>query len=218
MYMIDHHACMRLAVLTILRGTPGSIFHFGVVCSSWVGICRGTTRRTYLAPLGDITLDCVRAANCMMSRSASFAADCTLPTVVMIQHFCPVRVVLLLWLVQARGCFWTLEQPATSLAWRHHRFRQLCRRLRVWRIGFWLGMFGAKSPKRLRLWANSKAIRAFKTQPMTKKDRDRLPQRLAKKKINSRGEVTYTGDKAALKESQTGTYMQCMYSECTAYC
>ena len=61
-------ADVRLAVLTILAATPDAIVHFGLVCSSWIGICRGSSGRTYLSPLGFQHLEFVESGNVMMSR------------------------------------------------------------------------------------------------------------------------------------------------------
>ena len=120
-----------------------------------------------------------------------------------------LRVVLLLYLVQAIGGLWTLEQPVSSLAYRHPRFRELIRKIRVFRLGFWLSKWGGLSPKRLRLWSNSKAIAYFHTAPLTKAQRDKLPVRLAKTSTNAQGKKTFTGDKQALKGSQS--YPQLFY-------
>ena len=114
----------------------------------------------------------------------------------------PVRVSLLLWLIQAKMGLWTIEQPATSLAHRHPRFREVVSLVRVWRVGFWLGRYGARSPKRLRVWSNSSGIGAFRTTPMTKKDRDRLPDRLAVSGVNAQGKKVFSGKQKLLKQSQ----------------
>ena len=37
------------------------------------------------------------------------------------------RFVLTAWLLMAQGCHWTLEQPSSSLLFRHFRFQQMCR-------------------------------------------------------------------------------------------
>ena len=97
------------------------------------------------------------------------------------------RVALALWLIHALGKTWVVEQPASSIAGRHPRFRALLRCMRIWRIHFWLCKFGSKSPKRLKLWSNSRGIRFFGTSVLTKKQRERLPHRLAKTKVRADG-------------------------------
>ena len=59
---------LRLMLQTILQSKPGSVFHFGVVCSSWVSICKGTTGRTFLNPLGYPWVKCVQEGNVMVGR------------------------------------------------------------------------------------------------------------------------------------------------------
>ena len=39
----------------------------------------------------------------------------------------PCRFCLLAWLLMSRGAHWCLEQPVTSLMYRHRRFQELCR-------------------------------------------------------------------------------------------
>ena len=113
------------------------------------------------------------------------------------------RVALALWLIHSMDKTWVIEQPASSLAARHPRFRALLKCMRIWRIAFWLCKYGAASPKRLKLWSNSRGIRFFGTSALTKKQRERLPHRLAETKIGPDGRKTYTGNKALLKDSQT---------------
>ena len=59
---------MRLMVRTVLTARRRSIFHFGVVCSSWVGICRASSGRSFYSPLGYEDLWWVQAGNIMMGR------------------------------------------------------------------------------------------------------------------------------------------------------
>ena len=46
----------------------GSNFHFGLVCSSWVVVSRGSSLRHWLAPMGDGSRDFVAGGNKMVSR------------------------------------------------------------------------------------------------------------------------------------------------------
>ena len=105
-------------------------------------------------------------------------------------------------------CVFVVEQPSSSLLHRHPRFRALVSILRIFRISFWLSKFGAKSPKRLKLFSNSSGIGKFRTGKLSKQEREKLPHRLASYKIDPiTGKKTYTGNKALLKESQTETQL-----------
>lgn len=44
------------------------------------------------------------------------------------------RMALLVMLIDALGGIWTLEQPSSSLIWKHHRFQQLIRMYQVSRL------------------------------------------------------------------------------------
>ena len=72
--------------------------------------------------------------------------------------------------------------------------------------------YGSPSPKRTVLWGNSKGVKRFRTDKLTKKDLERLPVRLARKSGDGRG---YTGNKTALKQSQ---HLACkgFFKSCTA--
>ena len=47
------------------------VVHFGLPCSSWVLLSRATTARTYLAPLGDLSVSSVKLGNLLCARSKS---------------------------------------------------------------------------------------------------------------------------------------------------
>ena len=55
-------------LLAALKAKKGSNFHWGLVCSSWVALCRFSSGRTFLAPEGDRELSWVEAGNKMVSR------------------------------------------------------------------------------------------------------------------------------------------------------
>ena len=60
----------RLAIMTILMAPFGALVTFlGPVCSSWVSINAGTSKRTLLTVAGDCTLTSVRKANKMACRT-----------------------------------------------------------------------------------------------------------------------------------------------------
>lgn len=104
-------ACIqpRTQLVSVLRGAPdGFVKWSGIQCSSWVSISRGTTLRSFFAPLGNQDVKCVADGNVMTSRSC-----------------------LVCLLVMALGGYWVLEQPASSLMFRHPRMQQLCQLAKV---------------------------------------------------------------------------------------
>ena len=67
-----------------------------------------------------------------------------------------------------------------------------------------MSRFGAKSPKRTRLWANSRGVSAFTdSRPMTAKEKKKVRKSvLVQVKINPKtGKKVFTGNKAELKAS-----------------
>ena len=74
----------------------------GIVCSSWVYICRGTSGRKRWKPLGDQSKDFVKNGNLMVSRLA-----------------------VILRILHAKGVFVIVEQPASSLMIYHPRLQGL---------------------------------------------------------------------------------------------
>ena len=59
---------VRLLIVAAMRARPGSVFHFGLVCSSWVVISRFSSGRHKLCPMGNTSLQWVEDANTMVSR------------------------------------------------------------------------------------------------------------------------------------------------------
>ena len=66
---------LRLILLQVLKTKPGSTFHFGLVCSSWVALCRYSSGRRFLCPHGDESLGWVRNANVMVARLLAYELD-----------------------------------------------------------------------------------------------------------------------------------------------
>ena len=95
------------------------------VCSSWIVISRGTTRRVWCAPVGDTSVKCVRDGNTMVS-----------------------RLVILLYALQALGVTWVVEQPQSSLMSMHRRWQEMYRNgLHVWCTHIYMSDFGGESSK-----------------------------------------------------------------------
>ena len=58
----------RLLLLQAVRAKKGAIFHFGLVCSSWIAMCRYSSGRRFLCPHGDTSLWWVENGNRMVAR------------------------------------------------------------------------------------------------------------------------------------------------------
>lgn len=60
----------RLAAKSLLDGDYGEVMGtYGVCCSSWVATSRGSTKRSFLTPMGCTEYQSVLLANKMVSRS-----------------------------------------------------------------------------------------------------------------------------------------------------
>lgn len=79
---------LQLAMMT----HRGGFVHFAPVCSTWVWMSRHSVSRSYFQPMGRVSHHNVSEANKMIS-----------------------RVVLLCTVLMARGCWWVIEQPVSSL-------------------------------------------------------------------------------------------------------
>lgn len=99
-----HHDQVRTHLVSVLRGDVDGFCNWqGIKCSTWVAISRATTLRSFFCPLGNEALQCVREGNLMASRLS-----------------------LILLLVVVLGGKFVVEQPASSLLWRHPRLQWLC--------------------------------------------------------------------------------------------
>ena len=82
----------RLLMLSVLKMRPRSVAHFGLQCSSWSIMSRGSTLRTFLAPSGDVSKLGVRQANCMVSRRFGFNCQSVKGQI----HLCRFGILLLM--------------------------------------------------------------------------------------------------------------------------
>ena len=64
------------------------------------------------------------------------------------------RCFILLWIAAAKGVFWTMEQPGTSVMEYLPGFQQLVKRTNVRRLMFEMGDYGAPTPKRTILYSS----------------------------------------------------------------
>ena len=68
--MPPHHPFfLRTALLAVLQGRPGQLaVVLAIVCASFVSICRATTQRSYLNPMGCAAVLGVQCGNLLASR------------------------------------------------------------------------------------------------------------------------------------------------------
>jgi len=168
-----HVLCCDMRLVDGAQGTNAP------VCSSWTWVGRSQTWRRVYRPLGDTGRAAVAAANVMVS-----------------------RMVLHLYMLVARGVWWILEQPATSLLEDHPRFQAFLRQHTVYRGTIRMGAFGADSEKPTWLYSNHPWIREI----------DMLCSRwwheglgkvsLTTVLVRADGSRATTGEKREMKESQ----------------
>ena len=109
------------------------LFWSGIVCGSWIWVCRSTSMRTKWRPHGNTQLSFVRKGNIMLARQ------------------------MLLFLVGSlRGGIVILEQPGNIIMPCHPLFKATARFLGLRRTHTWMACFGSDSPKSTQLWSNAR--------------------------------------------------------------
>ena len=120
-----------LALMMLLRLKSTGLLWLAPVCSSWIWMNLGTSKRNKIAIFGDQTHNYVRAANLQVA-----------------------RVCLLLEWACAMGQHWGLEQPISSLLEFHPRFQDLLAKYIIHIFTVELGAYGADSLKRIKVYTN----------------------------------------------------------------
>ena len=138
--MPPHHPFffLRTALLAVLQGRPGQLaVVLAIVCASFVSICRATTQRSYLNPMGCAAVLGVQCGNLLASRPGHpFKQACNLISkqwystpcsfqVLFLMYWC--RMAIIIYLIEAMGGKYIVEQPGSSLLWRHFRLREIAR-------------------------------------------------------------------------------------------
>ena len=185
----DHSSdqCDLLSVIGYLHAlncatalVDGSVSMNAPVCSSWGWVNRGTSCRTGGDPLGGLCRG-VREANCMVS-----------------------RLVLLLFIYEARGAWWLLEQPVGSLMIHHPRLQEFLQRgFSVWRTTVRMGCFGGDSAKPLWIYSNRPWVRELSM--YTTQWSSSGTESLVYTYVDSDGNRRVNGKKEAMRESQAYT-------------
>jgi len=145
------------------------------VCSTWVFMSRGSTLRSKSRPLGRRDSLAVREGNLLT-----------------------VRALILLIICTAKGIWWVLEQPSTSIMEYHPLFQELLKMITVHKKGIAMSSFGAPTKKRTTLYSSHAEIDDI--------DQFQVPERLESKQMvirytNSKGESRCCGGRD-LKGSQ----------------
>ena len=112
---------MKYAMLLKKHG----LAHFATVCSAWIFLSMGTTKRS----ADNLYWGCtdrpsVRTANAQV-----------------------VRMILVIMLLRARGCSWILEQPMTSLMCKVPLWRAVAPAEQIYKTSTWMGAYGAPTRK-----------------------------------------------------------------------
>ncbi|CAK8988137.1 unnamed protein product [Durusdinium trenchii] len=173
---INSNSGMGAALVAVLKGDADGFVHWmGIQCSTWIGTSRGSTGRSKSNPLG-VDSESNRRANLMTARLA----------------------LLCLLTVALNGTF-VIEQPISSLIMHHPRMQCLHASFEIYRCGFWMWWYGARTPKRTVLWSSSRAVGQFWTRRLQRvkveqaRALDPNPPQPVKKYKDSEGKPRYHG-------------------------
>ena len=166
-----------LCVAMVMSLKGNGLLWLATVCSTWVFMCRGTSQRSKIDPLGRTELPCVRSANLMVSRCA-----------------------LLMRLCHAKGGTWILEQPMSSLMIYHPRLQEILRESETFVTNFNMGAYNAPSKKPTKLYSNRTWPGDLRKKLPANSKFAKLD--IARAKTNASGKRTVSGGKH-LKATQT---------------
>ncbi|CAK9026290.1 unnamed protein product, partial [Durusdinium trenchii] len=117
------------------RLSPGSGWLAAPVCSSFVFMSHGTTKRSASRPLGEESYPSVALGNLLLARTL---------VILMVAH--------------ALGCMWILEQPKGSVMELHPLFQEMMGKLTMWKHTISMGRYGANSDKPTWLYASHNCV------------------------------------------------------------
>ncbi|CAE7246780.1 unnamed protein product, partial [Symbiodinium sp. CCMP2456] len=124
---------LALAIWLVLQGRLDSFYVLlATVCSSWVPTNAGTSKRSVIYAEGNTKLPYIADANCLTSRS-----------------------ILICLLVCCLGGTFLLEQPGSSLMRYYFRWVWLRQKIPVFRVAWWMKMYGAPTAKRHQAFTNN---------------------------------------------------------------
>lgn len=157
------------------------------VCSTFVHVNSGTSKRSVACPDGDVAMPSVRTGNALAS--------------------CSCLLVLILCLLK-RTFF--LEQPNSSVLMETSKFQWLLDTLqtvgiKIWKQRFWMANYGHKWPKRTCIWSNNPVVRAYQTDKLIRPNSEGLKPVVRYR--SKTGKAAYKGSKA-LKATE---YLGCTW-------
>ena len=144
-----------LLLLSILQSKPGVVVAFGLVCSSFISISRGSTHRSYFLPEGDLSSLSVAKGNLLAARTQKYIKvwrifisvshslasksihgpghtwQCSCFPFTRLKKHPRARTYLAMLLIMAKKGVWVLEQPSSSIVFRLPWFQELCRKVSV---------------------------------------------------------------------------------------
>lgn len=167
-----------LAVLSIKRG---GLLWMAPPCSSWVWMSRGSTGRRPHDPMGDASIPNVQAQNKLACRVAN-----------------------LMYVASRRGVRTIIEQPLSSLFWKHPRVAKMLERFSFQSVTTQLGAYGAESLKPIILRYTVPWGAKLRKQ-MSTKDKARLKmseKKTYKVRTDKAGKLVTDGVKKNLKATQ----------------
>ena len=147
---LSSHGMLTQLVYALRCFDGTALTHWGTVCSSWVWICRATSGRSEVNPLGFLDRKPVREGNTMVARMA-----------------------VVLWLLACKQVSWVLEQPRSSLMELHPFLVELQSVLGWESINTFMGAFGAETQKPTKLKGNVRWLQTLKRK-LSANDRARM--------------------------------------------
>ncbi|CAK9002504.1 unnamed protein product [Durusdinium trenchii] len=147
------------------------------VCSSWVFMSRGSTKRSDSCPMGDLNSPAVRLGNLLTART-----------------------IVILMILAAQGVWFALEQPSSSLMEKHVLFQRLVGLVSIRRMSIMMGDFAGPTLKPTWLYSSHVDVQDIERFKVAR----RLdPQReMVRHYQDGKGRARITGG-SALKSSQT---------------
>ncbi|CAJ1355720.1 unnamed protein product [Effrenium voratum] len=176
-----------LAVSEICRCMPGSLVVIAICCNSFCTTSRHTAGRTVLRPQGNSGYVFVDEGNKLSSRVAA-----------------------MLYLCAWKKLVWLVEQPDGSFLPRMPRWQTIWTNMEAFSGIFYMGAFGGPTPKRHRVWSNSKKlVDALNERAghMSRDEQQKLASstQLVTKYVDRNGVKRFQGKRDALRASQTYT-------------
>ena len=165
---------LKLAISLCVKGSAW----FGVPCYTFVVIAMGHTKRSFQDPLGDTGRPDVREANKLV-----------------------VRVVFLLRVLAARGVYWVIENPCSTVLFRMPALVAFFAVSKAKRRFLWLGHFGHLLLKPTVLFGTLPRLHAGTELATIKRKTGRTTSWAYISFINKAGRKRFTGRKG-LKKSQ----------------